>query len=214
MSEQGVIRIHNKNYKTVALRISEFRNDFPSMSLETDIISNADLVIIKAWVSDESGRVLATGYAEEVRGSTNINKTSALENCETSAIGRALACFGLGGEEYASANEVSDAIIKQAQMAAVEKVLMHQKKVREYFENISYIKDTIFSDDEKTTFDKWFDIPLEDRRILFLAPSKGGIFTTKERNELAGDRFKKEHSRRCDEGLEKPQTVEDYENGK
>jgi hypothetical protein len=58
--------------------------------------------------------VIATGLAEEKRTSSQINRTSALENCETSAIGRALAAFGLGGSEYASANEVQNAIHQQS----------------------------------------------------------------------------------------------------
>ena len=54
--------------------------------------------------------IVATGHAEEYRDSSKINKTSALENAETSAIGRALASFGLGGTEFASADEVARAI--------------------------------------------------------------------------------------------------------
>jgi hypothetical protein len=61
--------------------------------------------------------VLATGYAEERRDSTTINKTSALENCETSAIGRALAAYGYAGTEYASADEVAQAVRQQSDPA-------------------------------------------------------------------------------------------------
>ena len=113
MAKQGVVNIHGKQYKTVALRVNEFRKDHPAFGLETELVQNTDLVIMKALIKDESGRVIATGYAEEKRNSTNINKTSALENCETSAIGRALAAFGLAGEEYASADEVANAINQQ-----------------------------------------------------------------------------------------------------
>ena len=79
----------------------------------TEIISAAELVVMKATIQDEERRILATGHAEEKRGSTNINKTSALENAETSAIGRALAALGYGGTEYASADEVANAISQQ-----------------------------------------------------------------------------------------------------
>ena len=51
--------------------------------------------------------LLATGYAEEVRAASKINATSALENAETSAIGRCLSALGFGGQEYASADEVA-----------------------------------------------------------------------------------------------------------
>src|SRR5688572_31386677 len=68
---------------------------------------------MKATITDESGRVLATGHSEEYRHTSKINETSALENAETSAIGRALAAFGLGGTEFASADEVANAIQQQ-----------------------------------------------------------------------------------------------------
>jgi hypothetical protein len=68
---------------------------------------------MKAEIIDKDGRTIATGYAEEHRTASQINRTSALENCETSAIGRALANFGLGGGEYASADEVANAINQQ-----------------------------------------------------------------------------------------------------
>jgi hypothetical protein len=68
---------------------------------------------MKATISDEKGRVIATGHAEEVRASSQINKTSALENAETSAIGRALAALGMAGTEFASADEVAQAIKQQ-----------------------------------------------------------------------------------------------------
>ena len=68
---------------------------------------------MKASISNEQGRLLATGFAEEVRAASKINRTSALENAETSAVGRALAALGLAGTEYASADEVANAITQQ-----------------------------------------------------------------------------------------------------
>lgn len=109
--DTGIVNIHGKEYQTVAHRVNKFRADYTGHSIMTEIIeSNDKAVIMKASITDENNYVIATGHAEEVRGSTNINKTSALENCETSAIGRALACFGLLGTEFASADEVQHAI--------------------------------------------------------------------------------------------------------
>ena len=104
--DTGIVQIHGKDYQTVALRVSKLRDDHPDWTISTDILSNADTVLIKACILDENGRLIGSGHAEEIRGSTNINKTSAVENCETSAIGRALAASGYGGTEYASANEM------------------------------------------------------------------------------------------------------------
>tara|TARA_R100000664_G_scaffold21786_1_gene31180 strand:+ start:130 stop:807 length:678 start_codon:yes stop_codon:yes gene_type:complete len=120
--QSGIIKMHGREYKTVALRISEFRAKYPiegGWGISTEIVSDVDGVItMKATVSgiDEGGpaRVLATGYAQEVRTKRGINSTSALENCETSAIGRALAAAGFAGSEYASADELASALAAQA----------------------------------------------------------------------------------------------------
>jgi deoxycytidylate deaminase len=74
-----------------------------------------------ATILNEQNRIIATGHAEEKRKASQINSTSALENCETSAIGRALAGAGFGGSEFASANEVQNAI--QQQNPAVDKAI-------------------------------------------------------------------------------------------
>lgn len=110
----GVINIRGKEYTTVALRVHQFRAERPTLSLITEVLHrDADCVVMRAVISDEQGRVLATGHAEEYRKASEINRTSALENCETSAIGRALAAFGFGGTEFASADEVARAISGQ-----------------------------------------------------------------------------------------------------
>lgn len=115
MKQTGIVNIFGKEYKTVAKRVDEFRKDHKTdMSIITRIIvADEKTVVMKAEISDKEGRVIATGFAEEKRTSKGINETSALENCETSAIGRALANFGLGGDEYASADEVANAISQQ-----------------------------------------------------------------------------------------------------
>lgn len=117
MKDTGIVNIHGKEYKTVAKRVDEFRKDHKTeMSIITSIIvADEKTVVMKAEISDKEGRIIATGFAEEKRDASTINKTSALENCETSAIGRALANFGLGGGEYASADEVANAINQQSQ---------------------------------------------------------------------------------------------------
>lgn len=180
----GVVTIHGKDYKTVALRVLEFRNDNPEHSIKTKILSNADSILIKAQIVNEKGNVIATGHAEEVRGASNINTTSALENCETSAIGRALACCGYGGEEYASADEISQSLIKQAKLEAMEFYKAHNQAVMNNLVSILAIKDDIQNPDTDHSYaaEAWKEINIEDRRLLTrLAPSKGGIFTTQER---------------------------------
>lgn len=112
--DTGIVSIHGKEYFTVAKRVGMFREKHPSFSLTTEIINRDDeCAVMKATIADETGRVLATGHSEEYRHTSTINRTSALENAETSAIGRALAALGLGGTEFASADEVANAIAQQ-----------------------------------------------------------------------------------------------------
>ena len=115
VKDTGVVNIHGKEYKTVAKRVDEFRNAHKTdLAIITSLVDrDENTVVMKAEIIDKDGRTIATGYAEEHRTASQINRTSALENCETSAIGRALANFGLGGGEYASADEVANAINQQ-----------------------------------------------------------------------------------------------------
>lgn len=113
------VKIHGKEYSTVAERINQFYEEHPeSGDINTSIVqfdTEKKLVIVKATLRRYIGdKVLEySDYAQETIGSSNINKTSALENCCTSAIGRALAAAGYHGTEYASANEVTQAISQQ-----------------------------------------------------------------------------------------------------
>jgi hypothetical protein len=111
---KDTVNIHGKQYETVASRVSRFRDEYKQeLAIVTELIDrDAETVVMKASIV-KGDQILATGYAEESRTSSTINRTSALENCETSAIGRALAAFGMAGTEYASADEVAQAISKQ-----------------------------------------------------------------------------------------------------
>lgn len=177
------IKIHNKDYTTVSERIDSFRKENgANFSLESEIISNGDVVLMKAYIKDVDGKTIATGHAEEVRGSTNINRTSALENCETSAWGRALAALGYGGEQVASANEVSDAIVNQAKQDVADWFIKMNTCIRDNMESITAIKDCIVGNALYEAGQAWFELSEEDQKTLFVAPSKGGIFTTEERD--------------------------------
>ena len=110
------IMIKGKPYVEVKEKLKYFRKQFPNYSLQSDIVSldtvdGITRVVMKGWITDEEGFTLASGHAYEDKDSTFINKTSFIENCETSAWGRALGCFGIGIEtSIASADEVRTAI--------------------------------------------------------------------------------------------------------
>jgi hypothetical protein len=116
MAKQGFVEIHGKAYETVASRVARFREFYPEYTIQTKIIKiDADECIVEAGILNEDSRLIANGHAQEFRANSQINRTSYVENCETSAIGRALAAFGIGGTEFASANEVVNAIHQQKQ---------------------------------------------------------------------------------------------------
>lgn len=107
--------IKGKDYAEVNQRIKAFRMVYPNGSITTEIVSLADgVVTMKTTIKDNEGNVLSTGYAYEKENSTFINKTSFIENCETSAVGRALGMCGFGIDtSVASAEEVRNAIENQ-----------------------------------------------------------------------------------------------------
>jgi len=104
----GVIQKGGKKYLEVKHRVTVLRQTYGlELGIETELRHADDKhVRVSAKITDATGRVIGSGLAEEVRGSSNVNSTSALENAETSAVGRALASLGLHGGEYASLNEI------------------------------------------------------------------------------------------------------------
>ena len=109
------IAIQGKEYVQVNERLKYFRAHYPKYSLSSDVIEKTDSsILIQAIIKDEKDRVIATGIAEEIKGSSYINKTSYVENCETSAWGRALGNLGIGLDtSVASADEVQNAQANQ-----------------------------------------------------------------------------------------------------
>ena len=118
----GVTQRGGKQYTEVAKRVEAFRMVFGGeYGIDTDIIHNdGQTVVVKATVKDKDGFIVGSGLAEEIRGSSHITKTSAVEVCETSAIGRALASLALHGGQYASANEMDGVKRKEQAIKASE----------------------------------------------------------------------------------------------
>lgn len=107
--------IKGKDYAEVNQRIKAFRMVYPTGQIMTEMVSNENGVcVFRAYVYDESENLLATGTAYEKESSSFINKTSYIENCETSAVGRALGMAGFGIDvSVASYEEVANAIENQ-----------------------------------------------------------------------------------------------------
>ena len=88
----GVTQRGGKKYTEVFVRVEAFRQAFGTdLGVDTSIlVDDGKRVVVKATIISKEGLTVGSGLAEEIRGQGNVNKTSALENAETSAIGRAL----------------------------------------------------------------------------------------------------------------------------
>ena len=151
--------IRGKAYVEVNERIKFFRQEkkYDGWGIHTDInMLDGDQCLCKCTIVNVSGEVMAQGHAHEVKSSSNINKTSHVENCETSAVGRALAMLGIGiDSSIASANEVTEAIAKQEEMVNNSHVQKLSQKLDAPLENImdkavGYIKS---QSDKKKAFE-------------------------------------------------------------
>lgn len=116
------VNIKGKDYVEVNTRVKEFRTNetYKGFRLTSEIIDLSNgVVTMKATVLNDKGEIIATGHAQEKESSSYINKTSFIENCETSAWGRALGNLGIGIDtSIASCEEVQNAIENQEQEKA------------------------------------------------------------------------------------------------
>ena len=110
-----------KEYAEVPQKVAAFRKLFPMGTITTEIISLENGVGVMKATASIDGIILGDGIAYEKEGSSFINKTSFIENCQTSAVGRALAFLGIGSEaSIASFEEVMNAKAQQKKMTEDE----------------------------------------------------------------------------------------------
>lgn len=138
--------IKGKKYVEVNQRVIALRNlsEYKGFSIETELLHlEADSCVVRATIRNANGVIAAQGIAQEDRSSSNINKTSYVENCETSAVGRALGFLGIGIEtSIATADEVSMAIGKQESMSVkADAPLIGVDAYNKCFEYIKSAKD-------------------------------------------------------------------------
>ena len=125
--EINTIDLKGKSYAMVPERVTAFRKLFPEGFIKTEIIShdgtNVLMQAIAGYYDNGVPIILASGFAQETRGKGMVNGTSYIENCETSAVGRALGMIGLGinGGGICSAEELVNAVKAQQQIKEEEK---------------------------------------------------------------------------------------------
>ena len=175
--KNGVIVQGGKKYLMVKDRVIVFRNHFgEEWGIETNLLfSDEKRVVVDAKIKNEKNEIIGSGLAEEYRNSSNVNRTSAVENAESSAIGRALASLGLHGGEYASAEEIVNAINNQQQRTTT-KITSSSSNWREVRCINGKNKDTplgeLSESDLKWNIEKWQPWRGEDGN---LEPSQKGL---------------------------------------
>ena len=169
--------IRGKQYVEVNERIKFFRQEqqYKNWTIATDFpVLDENNCVCKCTIANEQGRVVAVGHAHEERGSSNINKTSYVENCETSAVGRSLAMLGIGIDtSIASANEVEEAIAKQQELVDHPVVQKIAKAIDAPVENImdkavSYIKSQTDKKKAFSAITKKYGNQLTDKQVAGL----------------------------------------------
>lgn len=152
--------IKGKNYAEVPQRVKAFRMLFPNGGISTEIVSNINgVVVIKAIAFDEEGNILGTGHAYEKEGSTFINKESYIENCETSAVGRALGFVGIGIDtSICSAEELNNAIINQNGKVGKEQIDKLKALAKEKNVSLQEIREDTGVPIEELTMKMWVNV--------------------------------------------------------
>lgn len=152
------INIKGKEYVPVNERVKEFRTnpDFADYSIETQMEQfTPDYCVIHALIRDPNGHIWASGYAMEERNASNINKTSFVENCETSAIGRALGMLGIGIDTaICTADELKNAI--DAQEAAKAPIPeSYLATIRTLLDDVAEVKDKTVDEVAQRVCEVW-----------------------------------------------------------
>lgn len=167
--------IKGKEYAEVNQRIKAFRMVYPEGAIETELQSNTEgICIFKAWVygskvwNEETGwtsTLLGTGTAYEKENSSFINKTSYIENCETSAVGRALGMAGFGIDtSIASAEEVQNAIEQQNQAITINKTM--EQALREVIKNNNISTQRVLETLDDFGYEKLSEIKIKDLKNI------------------------------------------------
>ena len=164
------IKIKGNDYVMVNERVLEFHKLYPNGSIKTDIIEMTERCITKTTVTPDVANPerCFTGIAYEMEGSSFINKTSFIEQCETSSTGRALGFLGIGVDEsIATAEEVGNAIKQQSESVNLKDLEVKLPEIPK--DNEATIDDiakasngVVVVDDMKLAFGKYKDMMISD----------------------------------------------------
>ena len=190
MTKLKTVNISGKQYVEVNERLKHFRSNYPGYSLLSEVVDINDTTItIKATILDDKQNPMASGIAQEVKGSSFINKTSYVENCETSAWGRALANFGIGIDAaVASYNEVANAKLNNSKIKEDEseedELPLKDFDLEEVLKGIAWYRENRPEMSEKEIFQKIEDTykDVDEVKIKLIKENSDGKAKPKKRN--------------------------------
>lgn len=198
------IDIKGKKYVLVSDRVIYFNATYPNGSITTGLVSNpdSDQVIVKATIypeltvrndmGDNKSRTF-TGYSQAIKGDGIVNKTAALENAETSAVGRALAMMGIGVlDSIASVDEINKA---QGSTGQRTMKFATEKQIKWIRDTAREMNDQLGNDEE---VDEWIET------ILTIKPSQVPIFKVKDAVDKIKEEAEKEQQAILDEFVDPP----------
>ena len=139
---------------------------YPQGQILTELLSNENgTCIFKAIVNDNEGKNLAIGTAYEKEGSSFINKTSYIENCETSAVGRALGMAGFGIDtSIASAEEVANVMQQQDDDIRINKTM--ETALRQTIKNNNVSNESVLKILNDFGYEKLAEIRIKDLKNI------------------------------------------------
>tara|TARA_B100000900_G_scaffold34436_1_gene25871 strand:- start:1420 stop:2004 length:585 start_codon:yes stop_codon:yes gene_type:complete len=190
MTKLKSVNISGKQYVEVSERLKHFRSNYPGYSLLSEVVDINDTTItIKATILDDKQNPMASGIAQEVKGSSFINKTSYVENCETSAWGRALANFGIGIDAaVASYNEVANAKLNNSNIkedkSKEDDLPLKDFDLEEVLGGIAWYRENRPEMSEKQIFQKIEDTykDVDEVKIKLIKENSDGKAKPKKRN--------------------------------
>tara|TARA_A100001201_G_C4078563_1_gene198158 strand:- start:221 stop:925 length:705 start_codon:yes stop_codon:yes gene_type:complete len=192
----------NKKYLMVKDRVEIFRRHYGlNLGIDTTVLHiDENVVRVQAKIIDANNKVIGSGLAEEVRSSSHITKTSALEVCESSSIGRALSSIGLHGGEYASAEEMISAV--QQQEKVKDTLQDDLVKIKDTFPNSSIVEkepttrdhDPIDDFHPKQNWSAWFDIQMS---TIVKFKYKAELRKYFESNKKVFTEYKEQDAKKC-----------------
>ena len=182
----GFVDISGTWYKKVSARVKDFREKHPDYTISTEIKFTEKTCRAVTEIKDPNGRLISNGHSEKKWAQGSASRAVGVERVETASVGRALAFFGMGGDDIGSADEIVDSIEDRTGKLerALENVLKHIAVIDRNWSSVIEIRQAIDEEQWDRLREVYDELSDDDKIDLDLAPSKGGLLSTYERKQL------------------------------